>query len=222
MRQQEVLTFLHIGKTGGTALRSVFLQAGAPIDTPFGRIELPNAHDATLHSTPGNVFFFLRDPLTRFVSGFWSRYRQGRPTYNNPWRDFEAEIFTVLSTPNAMALALQSDNSTIRELAHGGMARIVHLKRYSNWLGAPADFEANASRVVFVGFQETLAQDFERLKVRLDLPPHWILPTDGPAVHRTPEGYDRRLDPKAAEILRDWYREDYDLMSRCRALMNVW
>ncbi len=35
------------------------------------------------------IIFFLRDPTSRFVSGFYSRQRQGQPRYYSPWSSDE-------------------------------------------------------------------------------------------------------------------------------------
>jgi len=75
--------FLHIGKTGGTAVKTALkpLVRSGPFDLDLHR------HPFTLAKIPeGEVFFFcLRDPIERFVSGFSSRQREGRPRHYRPW-----------------------------------------------------------------------------------------------------------------------------------------
>jgi len=59
-----MLSFLHIPKTGGSARRSALL---AEIDA--GRV-LYQHHERNARVAPGELVLYLRDPLTRFVSGF--------------------------------------------------------------------------------------------------------------------------------------------------------
>ena len=75
--------FLHIGKTGGTAIIDVLRQYAQA--SPYFVYHHP--HYVRLIDIPKGekVFFFLRDPITRFVSGFYSRQRQGKPRHNLPW-----------------------------------------------------------------------------------------------------------------------------------------
>ena len=72
--RERPLHFLHIGKTGGTAVKHALKPVAAA-----GHLML-HGHDVRLHDVaPGEqVFFFLRDPLSCFVSAFYSRQREGR------------------------------------------------------------------------------------------------------------------------------------------------
>ena len=118
---KRVLHFLHIGKTGGTAMKEAL--------TPHAKsgdwlIKL-HGHNVTLENVPAGegVIFFLRDPLTRYVSGFYSRQRQGHPRYFYPWSSDEKTAFERFATPNQLALALSDENVETRaaaQKAHGG------------------------------------------------------------------------------------------------------
>src|SRR5207237_1152572 len=70
---------LHIPKTGGSNLKHCLKSMKS---FPF----LLCNHDKTLvKSTSQDRFiFFVRSPVTRFVSGFLSRLREGRPLNNYP------------------------------------------------------------------------------------------------------------------------------------------
>src|SRR5690242_20312382 len=90
--------FLHVGKTGGTAVR----EALAPY-AEAGRFHLIfHPHRVTLHDVPEDdgFVFIVRDPLGRYVSGFYSRKREGRPYYDRPWNDAERAAFERFETPN--------------------------------------------------------------------------------------------------------------------------
>src|SRR5689334_1107802 len=81
---------LHVGKTGGTAVK----HALAGVVTEQFRI-VAHSHDITIRDVPigEHVVFFVRDPISRFVSGFYSRQRQGRPRYDVPWSPNESIAF---------------------------------------------------------------------------------------------------------------------------------
>ncbi len=70
--------FLHIGKTGGTAVKYAL--------SSYSKNEkyeiILHGHETKLKDIPNGekFFFFLRNPITRFTSGFYSRKRQGRPS----------------------------------------------------------------------------------------------------------------------------------------------
>lgn len=170
---------------------------------------------------PGErAVFFLRDPVTRFVSGFNSRLRQGRPRYSVPWTPTEKTIFERFATPNALALALSSENAEERAAAESAMRGIRHVREhFAQWFGSEMDFLARLPDVFFIGFQETLAQDFEKLKTKLGLPAEILLPTGEVAAHKTPENFDRKLSPLAVENLQRWYRDDIRFYQLCQRLV---
>jgi hypothetical protein len=213
---REPLHVLHIGKTGGTALNHVLVEhAEAMRYRPvFG------GHELTLAEVPrGERFmFFIRDPVSRFVSAFNSRLREGRPRYHYPWRDEEKVAFARFKTPNELASALSDPDSALRSEAEAAMRGIGHLNTgYSFWLGGPRSLRRRSDDVFFIGFQEQLGDDFAALKPRLGLPPDAELPR-GDAAHRAPAGLDTGLGEVARANLERWYAEDVVLVSLCRAL----
>jgi hypothetical protein len=163
---REPLHVLHVGKTGGTALNHVLIQyAGVSRFRPvFG------GHVLTIADVPiGERFmFFIRDPLSRFVSAFNSRLREGRPRYHYPWRDEEKVAFSIFKTPNELATALSADDSSLRKKAEAAMHGIGHVNTgYSFWFGDESSFRARVSDLFFIGFQERLEDDVsERPRVR--------------------------------------------------------
>lgn len=76
---------LHIGKTGGTAMKAVFATVGDK-----ARYEIiTHRHYTRIIKVPRGekVFFVVRDPVDRFVSGFNSRLRRGEPRYFTEWTE---------------------------------------------------------------------------------------------------------------------------------------
>jgi hypothetical protein len=161
--------------------------------------------------------------LTRFVSGFYSRQRQGWPKYQAPWNPAEAAAFALFETPNALGCALASRDPSTRAAAVAAMIGIRHVKSsYWDWFHDRAYFEYRSRDVLFIGFQETLDRDFERLKALLKLPTYVQLPTDEAASHRSPRGLDRTLDAAAQAALKEWYVRDYEFIDVCRSLHSQW
>ena len=208
--------FLHIGKTGGTAIK----HALNGVSTERYEIHL-HPHQYRLRDAPvgDGVFFFLRDPIARFVSGFHSRQRQGLPRAHFPWKRAERLAFSRFSTPNGLAIALSSEDAEERAAAVSAMNSIGHVKfHYWNWFGDESYFVSRSRDVLFVGRQEILDEDFERLKTVLGLPAGISLPEDDVESHRNPPDLDPSLEAGAVENLRGWYREDYRFVALCEEL----
>lgn len=212
-----IVHFLHVRKTGGTAVRHVLEEHAA--DSPCD-IRL-HTHEFTLRDVPvgESAVWFLRDPLSRFVSGFYSRQRQGRPKYFVPWRPAERAAFEHFATPNALALALSSDDPSEVARAQAAMRGVNHVRSsYWDWFESAEYLESRSADVLFVGSQENLAGDFETLKSILGLPEDAALPTDEVLAHQSPRGLDRHLDEQATRNLEHWYREEYACLEACAAL----
>lgn len=120
---------LHIGKTGSDLIRAAFgaeniARAGTVLCGP----------DETLATTlekfgPNRkLVFFFRDPIKRFVDGFLSRMRQGRPMYQSSWSDGEAIAFTYFATPNDLAEALFGDDERMDSAARYALDQLFHSK----------------------------------------------------------------------------------------------
>jgi hypothetical protein len=196
---------LHISKTGGTALR----QALEPAAASHGLIL--HDHFTLLRDVPSHehACFVVRDPVTRFVSGFNSRLRMGRPLIHMPWTDAERWAFDRFRTPNELAEALSADQEERREDAVRAMAGIRHVNMHqSEWLHSVEYLVERRDSIAFVGFQPRLSDDFARLKARLALPDALTLPRDPVRAHATPVGFDTSLSPPARENVARWYARD--------------
>ena len=222
--------FVHIGKTGGSPIKAALKKNGlayhdeekahrAP-KTPFGPIWIPKAHGLRVPDLPAGdcTFFCVRDPVARFVSGFYSRLRKGQPRYFVEWRPVERETFEAFPTPNRLAAALVSDDDEERERGHKAMNTIRHLRHQERWAGTPEELRERGDQILYIGRQETLNADWEQLKEILDLPRQIELPTDPVVAHRREKGGEEPLTDASVEILRDWYKRDYELLDYCEEL----
>jgi hypothetical protein len=207
-----VIHIIHIRKTGGTALKAAL--------APFadGKLVLHN-HGRRLPDLPAGsaAFVIVRDPVDRFVSGFNSRLRRGRPRFNRAWSAAERATFTLFPTANALAESLYSGNPVRRGVASAAMRSVYHLRyRLSHWLGDQAELEQHERLIIAT--LPTLQADLHRLCVAADLPGPISLPTDPVAAHIAPQDMDRRLSPRAVANLRRWYADDVALYQCCVAL----
>lgn len=223
--------YLHIGKSGGTALKYAIRQVGmaaiegtdaefdkqAPWESPLGTVRL-RPHRTTLTDIPhgDHAFFSVRDPATRFVSSFYSRLRKGMPRHHMEWSQGEAQAFEWFPTPQELALALSKRRGKRRAQAEFAMTTIMHIKRtLTSWLGTADELRRDLPKVAYIARQETLSEDWERIKVLLGLPSDAQLPSDPVQSHRTTGDIDRDLSPKMLDALRDWYAEDYAVLAVC-------
>ena len=211
------VTFLHIGKTGGAAMR----WALAPYANQFG-LELA-FHELTLPAVEAGrkVIFSVRDPISRFVSGFNSRLRQGLPRNDQPWTDAERSTFATFPTARSLAEALSAPDSALRTRAQQGMCDIYHTgRRLSYWLRSPAYLANRRNDLLWICAQPNLRADFEIIKHLVGLPADLRLPDDAVGAHRTPSGMDISLSLLAVDNLRKWYAQDIDLYAYCLELRH--
>ena len=212
--------FLHIRKTGGTAVKHPLKNH---LRTRRYLIHL-HRHNVKLKDVPvgDKVFFFLRDPVSRFVSGFYSKQRRGRPRYSSRWSSGERIAFRQYQTPNELASALSSENPRQRQQAVQAMKSIAHVKSsYWDWFDSESYFRSRRSDIILIGFQETLSADFERLKMKLELPQSVKLPTDEIKAHRNPPDLDTNLDEQAIKNLKSWYARDYAFIRLCKEVGSL-
>lgn len=207
--------FLHIGKTGGTAIKDMLLPCFKE-----HRWLVRHGHRFSIDDVPEGekFFFFLRDPVSRYVSGFNTRLRQGKPKFNNPWSREEAAAFAHFKTANELALALEDESKQTRRRANRAMRNIVHVcTSYWDWLSSPERLRARAQDVFFIGQQEHFDGDARQLVKLLGF--EGIEPvSDETRSQKTPDGMHRDLDPQAYEIIRKHYETDYEAIALCREI----
>ena len=213
LRGRRSVHVLHVGKTGGTAVRLALAT-----HRRAGRFDLQlQWHDVTLKDIPRGdyVVFFLRDPVSRFASGFDNQRRGATPYYTHVWSEADRAVFDRFKTEAELALALGSGDAETRGAAEAAMREIDHVRTsYWDWFGDEAYFRSRLDDILFVGFQETLSADFDELKRRLGLPDDVALPVDDRRAQRRPTKPEP-LPPEAVALLRDWYATDYAFIRLC-------
>ncbi len=212
-----IVHFIHIGKTAGTALKTAassktFIWKNFRVTN--GNLFIFQKHKFDLDEVRDNefIFFVIRDPLKRFVSGFNSRLRMGRPRNYHPWLNGEEEAFRIFKTPNQLAESLSSTDEEIKESAKNAMYSILHVKHsYWFWFKDEQYLEARKKNILAILRQDHFTKDFERFckeqNVNLGK-----LPQDDVHAHRSPEGLDSSLSETATENLMKWYERDYQFL----------
>jgi hypothetical protein len=220
LRRQRVVHLLHIRKTGGTALQNALRRCAVP----SGVRVISHPHGIHLADIPrgDEVVFVLRDPLSRFVSGFNGRLREGSPAHSSPMTRAEKRAFRHFATPDELGLGLSAEDPAVRAEAEFAMRHIRHVQTGLDlWLGSPQLVRDRADSILMAGSVETLEADFETLKTVLELPADCSLPRDAAKAHRAPGTQPAALSDAAAANLRRWYRKDYELIEACRDLETL-
>jgi hypothetical protein len=159
------------------------------------------------------VFFFLRDPVARFVSVFERRRQEGGPRHKRPWTAGERRAFERFDSAQELAAALGSSNDDERAAAERAMRSIADLDSITAWLRSETLIRARRERIAFVGWQERLDADFAALVGLLGFAPTTTLPTDAYRANRNESDSARReLTAPAADAVRRWYADDYRLI----------
>jgi hypothetical protein len=217
IRRRPRAHMIHIGKTGGTALKDSL----KPV-VMSGRYEIIlHGHETCLDHIPvgEKVFFVLRDPVDRYVSGFNSRLRCGRPRYFTPWTPSEQVAFEEFGSADSLGRALSSATEGERSRALRAMMSIEHVcSSYWHWFSGRYDMERRADDLLFAAWFPDLSASFPRLRELLGLEDSVTLPDDDVRAHRTPSGVDRSLSALARTNLRYWYGCDYAFIEFCAEL----
>ena len=126
-------------------------------------------------------------------------------------------MFRRFSTPNELALALSSGDQELQIAGVAAMTSLLQIKMpLQTWFKSESYLLARGSDILFIGFQETLKDDFELLKHFLKLPGEVALPRDEVTAHKNPAHLDRTLEADAIRNLKIWYENDYRLFGICK------
>lgn len=168
--------FLHIPKTGGSGLS----EFGRKLVGQGHKFPLILGHEWTaaeaLKRFPEmKLAFIIRDPLERFVSGFNSRLRMGRPRNNNLWTLGEAVSFSFFDSASAMLGGLDSPDERIKSAALFALQHISHLKHgYQHYFKSREFVARHADRITLVRDIHQTEDFLRNLCLKCDLPPDLV------------------------------------------------
>jgi hypothetical protein len=211
--------FLHIGKTGGSAIKEAINKnlelTGERKIAVFGhRAQLPEIVENGLKH---DLCFTVREPVSRFISGFNSRIRGGRDGMHG-WKPREIPVFERFASPNELAEALSSEDQATRQAAKAAMKSISHLKRdLTHHFGSVELLESIRDRIVFIGHLPSLDDDFKMFRTIVGLSADVELPKDEVGAHKAPDTVTlvKKLSPLGEENVRKHYRKDYPIYEWC-------
>jgi len=210
---KEIIHFLHIGKTAGTAMKYAFGNKRIYVDKKF--IIVFHQHNFHINAVPlgEKAVFIVRDPVLRFVSGFYSRYRKGMPRIYNPWDSDEEEAFKYFKTPNSLGEALSSTEVSLNKSAVKALQSIGHVNTsYWDWFINSNYLCSRIQDICWVGRQEHLLEDFNKFKKDWGLPKTVKLPKDEKGTHKNPDKFDSSLSDKAKYNLQLWFEKEYEFL----------
>lgn len=109
--------FIHIPKTGGTAIKYAIADHSRPEEINFPS----RGHNLTLHNVNENACFIIREPWKRFCSGYWERATMELRKEESERNDFanfgyaslipqEEELLNRYTTPNDLLSYMRSGN----------------------------------------------------------------------------------------------------------------
>lgn len=210
--------FLHISKTGGTAVKS---------SLGWNRINSKNlflfqGHDFTLKNLNENDSFilFVREPLSRYISGFYSRKRKGLPVRFNEWSKEEKIAFENFKTPNDLAEAIYSIDKNIQSVAQKAMKDIHHVKTsFYDWVVDNETFKEGFDKLFYLGFQENFEKDFNEMCEKLGF--NVELEKSLEKAHVADKNEDRFLSETAIKNLKEWYKRDVLFYEYCKSIKTI-
>ena len=223
----ESYCLMHVGKTGDGSIKALISahrrrHRSAPIRAFGHHFVLPILRE---RFPQHQVVFFVRDPVARYVSGFNSRLRQGRPKNDRPWTPQEEVAFRRFPTPNSLAEALSSTDAGCRAQAEQSMNDISHVQTpLRAFVGSFAFLQQCVAEgsIAMIGTMQYFAEDVARMQRIVGLDPDLSLPTDDLRTHRTPAGMETRLSEEGERNIRAWYRADYEIYGWCMQRREEW
>ncbi|MGC1305670.1 MAG: sulfotransferase family 2 domain-containing protein [Phormidesmis sp.] len=215
----QIVNFLHIPKAGGSAVKNALRD-----HTELKRYKIHlRGHSCRLNDIPvgDKFFFFLRSPEKRFVSAF-----NGKQVDPNRWRHTkyaeETAALERFTTANQLAESLSSTDAEVRQAAEQAMLCIEHVNTfYTDWFISKDYFLSRLPDALYIGFQESLAEDFKNIKQILGLAASVSLPAlnspkSNARANKSLQPPDTTLTEQAMANLAQWYANDYDFIALCR------
>jgi len=214
-KDRRTIHFLHIGKNAGTQIATVARQINAQVPELYIH---KREHDVMLRDLPAEApyFFSIRNPVKRFVSGFYSRKRKGQPRMYKEWSPHEAQAFGQFEHAVDLAESLFADGP----LGHQAFAAIKSMRHTAqaqvDWFMMEGHF-LDVRPPLWIIRQEAFDQDLKVFLDRLGAPADIALATDNRRAHKTDYTDIPPLTDKARENLRAWYRQDVEFYAMCAA-----
>lgn len=208
-----IIHFLHIGKTAGTQIKFICEQINISKSIKI----IKHGHKTNLIDLPKNedYFFSIRDPISRFKSGFYSRKRKGQPRNYCEWSKNEKIAFTAFEHANDLAERLY-DLDDRGNQARKAINSISHCaKKQVEWFAGTNNFLSFRSPIWIIE-QENFLVDVEILLKKVDFQEKIKITTNPLEAHVNDYQNTPNLSEKAKENLRRWYKQDFEFYLKCK------
>jgi len=208
--------FFHLAKNGGGSI-SWFLR---PIRDSWyhagHRETLPGLAERFPQSP---IVFFVRHPVSRFVSGFYNLHRARSQGVRRLPSTADVLGFNLFPTPDDLLSGLRSADEWTRSAAEYAMNNLPFLRNpLANNLISTATVDAHLSRIAFIGTQENFSNSVEAMRTALSLPASLSLNANDRKSHRSPATLRTTISDENREVLLEWYRDDLVLYEHCRQI----
>lgn len=217
--KRKVIYFIHIGKAAGSQIK----QAMGQINQDEQDVLIHAlTHDEFLHHLPleSEYFFSIRDPISRFRSGFYSRKRRGRPLNDIAWNMYEAPAFARFEHANDLA-------ESLFEPGERGMHATAAMKSIRHTAQDQIDWFALAGDIftvrppIWVIRQEHFDSDFDTFLSRAGVSFRPSLKKGEKGSHANNYSDTPELSGKARENLRKWYSQDFAFYDAVETWMKM-
>lgn len=171
----ERLAYIHIGKTAGTTIKDILR-----LNPGFADVVRYNNHKVKPSEVPESLklFFCVRDPVARFVSGFYHRkgklHRHRQESHDNQWSRAEKSALDAYTDVNDLVRDMASSQFWVRNRAMGRVDSIMHLGpghygSYWDWFGNSERLRNLAPRIGAVLRLESFESDLKKFLDENDL-----------------------------------------------------
>ncbi len=205
--RRRVVYFLHIGKAAGSQVKQMMAQ----VNHQGGNVHMKaQSHDVMLADLPepSDYFFSIRDPISRFRSGFYSRKRRGRPLNDIAWTPHEETAFANFEHAADLAEALFAPGEQGMKAA-AAMKSIRHTAQDQiDWFALAGDI-FTVRPPVWVLRQEHLEADLKVLVDRLGLDFTPEPRRDAKGAHANDYSGIPELTETGIANLKRWYAQDF-------------
>lgn len=207
---REQHNYLHIPKTGGTALKYVVGEHNQDNSKPQPVLNVPNAgHNQNL-SNMNNACFVIRHPWERFCSGFWERVNMpkrkelSKTTYSNlkgfGYKDYdgvEQELLEKYKTPDEFLTYLREGGDH-----RGAVPGLFELTAsMTHWVGNLDKFKDHEHRIKLVFHINNINRAMKEVY-------NIVMPND-PFMQRSKSMFGHADPYRISGTNRTWFEENF-------------
>ena len=243
-KSSSVFHFIHIGRCAGTVIQKRFQEEFKYEQISKHSIKITtekceiwfHSHKISLKMIPigHKVFFVVRNPIERFISGFNRRLIRGSPSSmknlkftllkdksgSNNWSSEEKLVFTKYGSVLEFVESLFSANKAIRRESLKNLKKIKHLGifgSYWDYLGNKKYLESRKEDILLVLRLENLDADFSKLLNLLGISNTFKLPPLGAEANSNPTKTDiNLLSPRLIKKMEQFLQKEFLFLDFCK------